>query len=69
MRSKYTWCLHCETVHLTDSWRKSKGFCPKCGASGIVDGWPWPKLVKANGYPRVPVEGRAYELYPREKKV
>ncbi|WP_028778742.1 hypothetical protein [Shimazuella kribbensis] len=77
--SKYTWCLHCETVHLTKSWEqhgKEKGdtidavhgLCPNCVAGGFLDGWRWSELVKYNGYPKEPKIGHEYPLYPTDEQ-
>ncbi|GIM47661.1 hypothetical protein DNHGIG_32100 [Collibacillus ludicampi] len=63
----YIWCLHCECVYPSKDWRKKGqqyGFCPNCGASEFTDGWNWSKLVKYNGYPKIPEVGKHYPLYP-----
>lgn len=63
---KYTWCLHCERVFLTEDWVKNGWDCPGQGCDGgALDASPWSKNDwprEVNGsYPKVPVVG---ELYP-----
>jgi hypothetical protein len=63
--SKYTWCLHCETVHTNDQWLENGRSCPKCSAS-VKDAWSWKKVVQTNrSYPSDPVIGVRYPLYPK----
>jgi Zn finger protein HypA/HybF involved in hydrogenase expression len=59
----YSWCLHCETVHQTQSWEKNAHQCPKCGA-GATDQWRWEDIRAANpDYPELPQEGAEYPQY------
>ncbi len=71
---KYTWCLHCEIVHETVKWIENKHECPKCKASLFKDGWGWEDtesgqhgnvFTTVNGYPKTPIEGKEYPLYPK----
>jgi hypothetical protein len=65
---RYTWCLHCERVFLTEDWVKNDWDCPGRGCDGgIFDASPWskndwPREVNEN-YPKVPVVGELYPLY------
>lgn len=43
------------------------GECPKCRASGFLDGWDWKQIAEANGYPDQPTEGTYFAMYPSAK--
>jgi hypothetical protein len=75
---QWRWCLHCERAYPASRYRTevSKGIdgetvvlkmCPYegCGGSTYLDGWHWSEIRRANpSYPREPVEGVVYPLYP-----
>lgn len=76
IKSRYTWCLHCEqafpTKNLTieeHGWQE----CPNCSA-GCMDLLPWTKRYAPRAlwpeYPVVPEAGKVYPLYvPKQTKV
>ncbi len=60
---EFSWCLHCECVHKTTSWRDNGWECPVCSA-GSFDLWAWEEVRKSNeSYPSQPGEGKEYPLY------
>jgi hypothetical protein len=65
MENQFVWCLHCETVHTLEDWKKNGRFCPQPGCDGSrLDEWPWDEVRGHNpDYPRVPEIGKGYPMY------
>ena len=64
----FTWCLHCERVHKTESWVKNDWECPDNECNGnALDAFPWaqdcwPRRQHPE-YPEIPEEEKYYPLY------
>jgi len=72
--STFWWCLHCERTFekvMMDDF--GHDFIPRvcvytgCNASVFCDGWEWIDLRALNpSYPKVPIFGVIYPMYPRQ---
>lgn len=81
--SEYLWCVHCERAYKRGDYRKvllsrsqvvpDKEYlemCPYDGCDGdtVIDAWNWKDVRSGNGYPKVPLLGIVYPLYPGRAK-
>ncbi len=66
--ARYTWCMLCQRVFLTEDWERNDWMCPSDDCSGtLLDAFPWlpdtwPRDVHPE-YPDVPILGGYYPLY------
>ena len=73
IKDKWMWCLHCERVYKKEEFRLVDDMimCPYMDCDGDIpfDSWEWEEICKYNpGYPKVPLVGVIYPLYPKRDR-